>query len=210
MFNSIQDTIHLAKNTFVILGKNKEALKPTFAQIKIGLGLYLLFLIGIIAVFFTDIAAKFFIIIELVMIFFIMIIVFPFIKIYYRAAQSWIVFNTFAGKNISYKEGLDRAGRNKGDIITLGILDFIFTALSSSLKRGTGRGGLFALLNIILFILGKAIEEGWDLVGNYLLPASIVQNKSVMEALPELKNIKNNVPGALVGVFGVDFVGDAL
>jgi len=51
MFNSIQDTIHLAKNTFVILGKNKEALKPTFAQIKIGLGLYLLFLIGIIFIF---------------------------------------------------------------------------------------------------------------------------------------------------------------
>jgi len=46
------------------------------------------------------------------------------------------------------------------------------------------------------------------LVGHFLLPGSIIPEKTVGEAISDIKEIRNNVPGALVGVFGIDFVGD--
>lgn len=141
-----------------------------------------------------------------------MLFVFPFVKMYYRAAQCWIVYHT-SGNNISYKEGLSRARQNKWDIFILGLWDILLNALAKKLKDSsrTQRVGFLGLIfSIILLLLGKAVEEGWDLAGHYLLPASIIQEQNVGQALPELKNIKKNVPGALAGVFGFDFTGDAV
>jgi hypothetical protein len=207
-FDNINDTIQLAKNTFVVLGKNTDALKPTFTQIKLGLSFYILFLVSIAMLYYTTGITQTIAVYAIILFFFLAIPLFPFIKMYYKASQSWIVYNTFTGKNVSYKDGLARAGKNKGDIITLGIFDILFSALSQRLKSGTGRGGAFVIVNVILWIFGKTVEEGWDLIGHYLLPASIIQEKNVGEVLPEINSIKNNVPGVLAGVFGFDFAGD--
>lgn len=130
---------------------------------------------------------------------------------YYRAAQSWIVYHTFKGENISYKEGLSRARKNLLDIFLLSSLELVFGAISRKLKSGSQQsGGLWSLLNLLLIIAGAAVEEGWDLMGNYLLPGSIIPEKNLGEAISNIKDIKENVPGALVGVFGIDFVGNAV
>jgi len=121
-----------------------------------------------------------------------------------------VYLSSSKGKNVSYKDGLSRAKENKGDIFILGLLDILLTALARKLKHGTGRGGLWQILNIVLWLLGKAVEEGWDLIGHFLLPASIIEDKNVGEVLPEIKNLKNNVTGALAGVFGFDFAGDLI
>ena len=152
--------------------------------------------------------AKTYAFLALILFLILLIPIFPFIKIYYRSAQIWITYNTFTGKNVTYQDGLERAKENKGDIFLFGLFDIILTALARQLKQGTRKGGLYILLNILMWIIGEIIEEGWDLIGHYLLPAAIIQDKNVKEVLPEVKNIKNNVPGALTGVFGFDFVGD--
>ena len=65
------------------------------------------------------------------------------------------------------------------------MFDILLRALANKLKQGTRKDGLWIILDIIMKIAGKVVEEGWDLIGHYLLPASIIKEQSVMEALPE-------------------------
>jgi len=214
IIQSFQDTIHLLKNTFIVIGKNPAALRPTIAQIIFGASFFVISLVSIAALFISKSGIVWLIAMLLIILSFLFLLfVFPFVKMYYRAAQCWIVYNTFSGTNISYKEGLSRARQNKWDIFILGLWDILLNALAMKLKESSGnqKAGFFgSILSIILLLLGKAVEEGWDLAGHYLLPASIIQEQNVGQALPELKNIKKNVPGALAGVFGFDFAGDAV
>lgn len=207
--DTFRDTIQLLKNTFVIIAKNPAIFRPTITQIVIGIILWILAISSFIAFFYTTGTAL--LIAILIFIFSVLLLIlFPFIKMYYRAAQCWIVYHTFRGKKISYKEGLARAKQNKKDIFILGLLDILLTALSRKLKEGTGKGGLWAILNMLMWIAGAAVEEAWDLVGHFLLPGSIIPEKTVGEAISDIKNIKKNVPGALVGVLGIDFAGDLI
>ena len=215
LIQSFQDTIYLLKNTFVVIGKNPAALRPTIAQLTLALGFFITILVSIAAIllfqksFFIPMIAMLLIFISFVFLFFI----FPFVKMYYRAAQCWIVYHTFSGNNISYKEGLSRARQNKWDILILSLCDIILNAFAMKLKessRNQKPGFLGLIFSIILMLLGKVVEEGWDLAGHYLLPASIIKEQNVGQALHELKDIKKNISGTLTGVFGFDFVGDVI
>ncbi len=214
IIQSFQGTINLLKNTFVVIGKNPAILRPTITQIILLSGFFVILLASILALFFAKSGIVIFIaIILIVLSVLFLLILFPFVKMYYRAAQCWIVYHTFTGNNISYKEGLSRARQNKLDIFILGLWDILFNALAKTIENSSKKqrsGFLGFILNILLWLLAKTIEEGWDLAGNYLLPASIIKEQNVGQALDELKNIRSNVPAALTGVFGFDFVGNAL
>ncbi|HWQ96327.1 MAG TPA: hypothetical protein VN368_03030, partial [Candidatus Methylomirabilis sp.] len=183
IIQSFQDTIYLLKNTFVVIGKNPATLRPTVAQIILASSIFIILLVSIVVLFLPNsgsvsLIATLLIILSFLFLFF----VFPFVKMYYRAAQCWIVYHTFSGKNISYNEGLSRARQNKWDIFILTLWDFLLNALAAKLKESsrTQRAGfLGSILSIILLLLGKAVEEGWDLAGHYLLPASIIQEQNV-------------------------------
>ena len=209
-FDLLNDTLGLMKNTFVVMGKNPAILRPTLTQIMLGLIFYLILITSAVAIIFTTGAVQIASIYVFIIFFMLLVPIFPYIKMYYRAAQSWIVYNTFTGKNISYKQGIKRANKNKGDIFILATFDILLTALARKLKQGTGRGGLYIILNMLMWIIGKIVEEGWDLIGHYLLPASIIHEKNVGEVLPDIPKIKKNVPGALAGVFAFDFSGDLI
>ncbi len=210
IFDSFKDTMQLLKNTFVVIGRNPAIFRPTVAQIIIFGIFYAIFIASIIAVYLATgvmtLIAFFGILIAL----FIIIPLFPYIKVYYNAAQCWIVYHTFTGHNISYDDGLKRAKENKMDIFVIGTIDIVLTWIANKLKERSNKGGIWVVVGLLLKLLAKGIEEGWDLIGHYLLPAAIIQDKSVREVLPDIKNIKNNVPGALVGVFGIDFAGNML
>jgi len=209
-FESINDTLQLLKNTFVVMGRNPAIMKPTLIQILLG-SIFYLFVIGsLVVTLYSSGTIKLIAISVFIFSLMLLLPLFPFIKMYYRAAQSWIVYNVFIGKKVSYEDGLKRANQNKGDIFVLGVFDILFSALTKRLKAGTGRGGLWVLVNIVMWIIGKAIEEGWDLLGHYLLPATIIEEKNVGEVLPRINDIRKNVPGALAGTFAIDFAGDAV
>ncbi len=215
VIQSFQDTMYLLKNTFVVIGKNPAILRPTIAQIIWAAAFFALLLASIIAMIFIKsgpipfIVAMIFLValISIPFSIFFLLFLFPFVRMYYRAAQCWMVYHTIAGNNISYKEGLSRARQNKLDIFILGLWDIFLNAIVKRLKYiGIGAG----FLGFIFQLLGKVVEEVWDLAAHYLLPAAIIKEQNVGQALPELKNIKNNVPAALTGVFGFDLAGDAL
>jgi hypothetical protein len=229
--SSLGDSINLIKQTFLVVKKNPAIVSPTFRELLIVIVLYVLAAIGLIgyvltfifvqsdstvvfsilgtdysysAAGFTSIASTLFYVFGIILLF-----LFPFVKTYYRAAQSWMVYETFTKGTGTFKDGISRARKNMGDIFALTIIDILVNALSRQLKSGgKGKGIIGIILGIILFFIARFIEEVWDLVGHYLLPATIIEDKNIIEAIPSLKNMRNNVPGALVGVFGIDFAGD--
>jgi hypothetical protein len=197
---SFHDTLGLLKSTFTIIRQNKAILKPTLVQayIAAGLGFVLLAsLIGLI-VGAWELSLPFLVFSMLVF-----ICIFPFIKTFFRAAQVWLVYTTYSGEPVPYREGISRARANIRDILTLGALDIVLTAFSRHLKNG--QKGIFGAIRNLL---GKLLEDGWDLANHFLLPASIIREKRAMEVAKELKYIRNNIPAALAGVFGLDFAGD--
>lgn len=177
LMDTFRDTTQLIKNTFVVMAKNPAIFRPTLTQIEIGVILWILAIGSFIAFFYTTGGALLLAI--LIFLFTVLLLLlFPFIKMYYRAAQCWIVYQTFTGKPISYKDGLARAKQNIKDIFILAFLDVLLTALARKLKQGTGRGGLWLIVNSILQMVGAVIEEAWDLVGHFLLPGSIIPEKT--------------------------------
>ena len=210
MFDNIKDTLNLLKYTFVLIGKNPEIIKPTTAQVKIALLPYALLVLSILSLVFGGFILGGFLLLMIPVFILFLALVFPFIKTYYNAAQCWIVYKTFTGKGATYADGIARAKENRSDTFWIGLFTIIFPALANRLKAGTGqRGGiLVTVINGLMHLLGKTVEEGWDLIGNFLLPASIISENTVVDTLPEINNIRKNVPGALAGVFGIDFVGN--
>ncbi len=204
--DALKDTLHLLKSTFVLIKRNPDILKPTIAQIIVSLVLAALFAASIVGLIIPyenirAIAASAMILLVLTLLFII-----PFIFTYYRAAQCWIVYKTFAGRQVTYREGIRRARQNMWDIIAIGALSILF-ALAAGVVRGKGgQHGLGVIIRTALHAVAKVIEEIWDLLGNYLLPAAIILEKHVGEAFADIKHMRNNIPGALAGVFGIDFV----
>jgi hypothetical protein len=128
--DTFRDSIYLLENTFVVMGKNPAILRPTLTQLVIGVILWIL-AIGSFAAFFYTTGAALALLILVFLFSVLLLLLFPFIKMYYRAAQCWIVYHTFTGKTISYKDGLARANENKKDIFVLGLLDIPYMFKSS-------------------------------------------------------------------------------
>ena len=200
LFEYFHDTINLLKNTFQIIAKNKKIILPTF-RILIAGGIFLgLLILGVILSFFNGVLGWILIVAGLILIMF----VFPFLKTYYQAAQVWITYKAFKGEMVSYKDGTDRAKQNKGDIFSLTFFGMIASFVAGKLRNSKG------FVGFILKFLARIVDEGWDLVSSFLLPACIIQEQKVMEVIRDLKEIKRNVPGTLAGVFGLDFAGDMI
>ncbi len=196
-FDSLKDTGNLVKQTFVMIGKNPEIFKPTIAQIVIGLIFYIIILISLAFMFLTQTLQSIGVILLLISVLFLFFI-FPFMRIYYKAAQCWVVYNTVSGRQCAYKEGIARARKNKWDIFVIGLIDIIVGIVVSKIRESKS-----FLAKIVAAIIGEA----WDLIGNFLLPAAIIKDQTVRQAVPELKNLRKNIPGAVAGTLGFDFVG---
>jgi hypothetical protein len=50
----------------------------------------------------------------------------------------------------------------------------------------------------------------WDLVKNFSLPAIVIDRASLHEIPKRLRMVKKNVPGALVGILGIDLFGSVI
>ena len=87
------------------------------------------------------------------------------------------------------------------------LLGFVDLAVALMNKRGGENKGV---VGIVTGLPMGALTEAWDLLNHYMIPAVVVEDKPLKELLPEIKALRNNVPATLVGVFGIDFAGDAL
>jgi hypothetical protein len=211
-FQSIGDTGNLIKQTFQIIQKNPSIIKPTILEgilLAIGLVCFLGAVLGtfFLAAVFPALASISGILFYAVI--FLFIFLFPFLGRYLHAAQAWMVYETFTGTPATFSQGMARAGKKVGGIVLITFIDVVVGNLVSRARnKSGGRNGIIGfIIGIFLAIFAKALEEAWDLIGNYLLPAFVIEEKKVMEVVKTIPNMKNNIPAALVGVFGIDFVG---
>lgn len=131
----------------------------------------------------------------------------PFSFFYYtrqKADQSWIVYNTLTGQNITYKEAHSHTSLHKGKLRLVALVDILVAYTKS---QNNSRKGILGILTT-LFI--GFLTEVWDLLSHYLLPSVVIEEKSIKEIVPEIKSLKSNVPATLTGVFGIDFVGNVV
>lgn len=197
-----KDTGYLLKHSFLIIGRDRDILTPTIRLIVYSFVLLSL-VFGSVLTFLLNSFVGF----GVLTLFFSIFILLPyrfFFDARRRAAQSWIVFNTITGEDIDYKDAMERTKTEKNKLRVVALVDILF-AWGKFSKGGRG-GPLGILINIFLSALG----EVWDLLGNFMVPAVVVERKPLKELAPQLKSLKNNIPGALVGVFGIDFVGDTI
>ncbi len=198
----LKDTGFLIKNSFTIIGKDKDIKTPTIHMIVLSI-LIIVFIYSSILMF---ILGKFVIVGVLLLLLTVFILI-PF-RFFYntrqKADQSWIVYNTICGKDISYKDAHNHTKSEKGKLRIIAFVDILISYANS--QKGNKKGIVGILINLFLSFL----NEVWDLLSHYMLPAIVIEQKPLKEIIPEIKSLKNNVPATLVGVFGIDFVGSVI
>ncbi len=198
----LKDTGFLIKNSFTIIGKDKDIKTPTIHMIVLSILITTFIFISLYTFF-----SKQFVFVGILLLLFTLFILVPF-KFFYdirqKADQSWIVYNALAGKDISYSDAHEYTKSQKRNLRLIAFVDILVKYAGT--RRGRKKGIMGFLINLFL----TALVEVWDLLSHYMLPAVVIEQRPLKEIVPELKALKNNVPATLVGVFGIDFVGNVV
>ncbi len=198
----LKDTGFLIKNSFTIIGKDKDIKTPTIHMIVLSIIMRTLIYLSI----FFFIIGKF-TLVGILLILFTFFILKPFSYFYYvrqKANQSWIVYNTTCGQDISYADAHSHTKTQKSKLRVIAFVDLVMGYIKS--QNGNRKGILGILIGLFLSFL----DEVWDLLSHYMIPSVVIEQKSLKEIIPEIKSLKTNVPATLTGVFGIDFVGNVI
>lgn len=199
----IKDTGYLLKNSFKVIGKDEDIIKPTIRMAVYSSIMTILLFLSVAFIFLGGTFAA----IGIVLLFF-TIIILGFYKYFYyikqKACQSWIVYNTITGKDISYADSKEHIKSEKGKLRFIAFVDLIMAHVKNTRGQKQGIKGIL----ISLFLSG--LVEIWDLLSHYMIPAVVIEKKPLKEIVPQIKALKDNVPATLVGVFGIDFVGNVV
>lgn len=188
---------NLAKSTLSVIGKDEDIVKPWFRM--------LIYNFIMVSGFFYGVMGWWF---ELPLegwVFFLAIALFIYKYFYYNKQEmrmSRIVYETVIGNDPSYKGSVSACKEIQSTTRKIAWLDIAMRFI----KRGKLFGGGMLMILVRLFISG--LEEAWDLVNHYLLPSVAVDKMDITPAVKKMKKLKDQVPEALVGVFGIDFLGD--
>ncbi|HBP41448.1 MAG: hypothetical protein ACTJG4_11700 [Vreelandella alkaliphila] len=187
---------YLLKHTFTIIGRDTDILSPI-----IRMSVYAAF---VVVLFFAGIAA---IIVGMggtgTLLLLAMVIVFVYKFFYYNHQElrlSRLVYDTACGRDATVQGARKELADVKGRARILGLIDMANVWVV--LKRGNG--GLITRL-----ILG-ALVEIWDLVNHFLLPVFAIDKLSFREGGERLHTLRDHVPETLVGVFGIDIMGNVV
>jgi len=197
----LKDTAFLLKHTFTVVGKDEDIKTPTIRMgiltsiiITLVYSSFLLFFLGSIGY-------------GVLVLLFTLFILIPF-RFFFdtiqSASQSWIVYNTICGKDISFQDAHNHTKKQKGRLRLVALVDLLVAYANS--QRGDKKGFVGVLVSIFL----AALREVWDLLKHYLIPSIVIEQKPLKETIPKIKALRNNVPATLTGVFGIDFVGNVV
>ena len=202
--NRMKDTGFLIKNSFTIIGKDEDIKTPLIKMIIFTTIIRIIFFISLIPIFSAFAHESINLIAFSIFTWIILVtIIIPyrfFYDIRQKANQSWIVYNTLCGKDISYQDAVNHTKSEKGKLRLIGFVD-LFLKYSKA-----GRNENNFLVNLLLGFL----EEVWDLLSHFMLPSIVIEQKKLKDIVPDLKSLKENVPATLTGVFGLDFAGSAI
>lgn len=195
--NRMTSVFHLFKNTFTVIGRDDDIIKP-FYRMMIYTGLMVFFFFYFVFSFWYDLPLA-------GLLFFFGILLFLYKYFYFNKQEirmSWIVYKTITGYDPSYKESVAISKELKSQVRKMAWVD-IGMAIASKSKSSGKKGILSSIINLIISGLG----EVWDLINHYLLPSVAIDKLDIKPAIEKMKKLKDQVPETLVGVFGIDFLG---
>ena len=195
----MSSVFHLFKNTFVVIGRDDDILKPFYRMLIYVSVMVILFFYGVFG-FWFDLPFQF-------LAFFIAFLLFLYKYFYYNKQElrmSWIVNEVIIGNDPGYKESVAVSKAMKSQIRKIAWMDI---AMAVANKRKSNEKGFMAgLINLIIAGLG----EVWDLINHYLIPSVAIDKLDIKPAIEKMKKLKDQVPETLVGVFGIDFLGKVI
>ncbi|MCG2588475.1 hypothetical protein [Rhodohalobacter sulfatireducens] len=195
--NRMTSVFHLFKNTFVVIGRDDDIIKP-FYRMMIYSALMVTFFFYFVFSFWYDLPFA-------GLLFFFAILLFLYKYFYFNKQEirmSWIVYEAITGHDPSYKESVSISKELKSQVRKMAWIDIGMAIANKS--KSTGKQGLMSgIINLIISGLG----EVWDLINHYLLPSVAIDKLDIKPAVEKMKNLKDQVPETLVGVFGIDFLG---
>ncbi|MFT4308104.1 MAG: hypothetical protein ACMXYM_01930 [Candidatus Woesearchaeota archaeon] len=198
-----KDTLGLVKTTLTVFGADADVKKPIIGMIVLDVILVWLVLGGFTLALFAGIGGVGSIGIPILLIF-LGIMIYPF-RVFYdafqRAKVSALGYDVARGEDATIPKAKERIRPIRGTLFMLGLIDMIVNMMKS---RSRGGGGI---VGIIVTILVAVLAEVWDLISNFLLPAVVIEQKGPKHVVSELKELKRNIPAALVGVLGFDAFG---
>jgi hypothetical protein len=202
-----QDTLFLLKNTYSLLGRNPALLKPVTQIILVSLILSTLFWGSILSLFLVTKTVAVGLVGVLIAFILYFWSFFYFTELKLRL--SWLACTTACGTKPAFEQSQRMADSVGDKIRLLAFIDMFFKYLGSI--RDTEKQGMWGAIKsfLINLILEGAIEI-WDLVNHYLIPAIAIDRLTLKTAVVQIKDLRNHVPSVLMGVFGIDFVGDVI
>ncbi|PZO39395.1 MAG: hypothetical protein DCF19_14235 [Pseudanabaena frigida] len=203
----LQDTVFLLKNTYSLLGQNPALLKPLIRIILVSLILTTLFWGSVLCLFLgTKTMGVGFAGLLIALILYCWSF-FYFTELKLRL--SWLACTTACGTKPAFGQSQRMVESVGGKIRLLAFLDMFFKYLGS-LRNSEEQGMWGAIKTFLINLLIEGAVEIWDLVNHYLIPAIAVDRLTLKAAVVQIKDLRNHVPSVLMGVFGIDFVGDVI
>ncbi|MEQ8524405.1 hypothetical protein [Gracilimonas sp.] len=186
----------LVKNTFTVIGRDEDIIKPWIRMAIYNFVMVTLFFYFVMGNWYEFPLEGWAL--------FISFLLFLYKHFYHNKQEvrlSWTVNQTIIGEDPSYRGATVYSKKIKSQTRKLAWFDIGMALMEKG--KFVGKGIVNAILNLII----SGIEEVWDLVNHYLLPSVAVDRLEIGESVKKMKNLKNQVPETLVGVFGIDFLG---
>lgn len=187
---------HLFTNTFTILGRDADILKPLYRM--------LIYNFVMVSGFFYALFTIWYDLPFVFLTFTIAFLLFSYKYFYYSRQEtrmSWIVYQSITGHQPTYKESIAITKELKSQVRKIGWID-VGMAFANKTKN-SGKGAMNTIIRLFL----KGLNEVWDLVNHYLIPSVAIDKLDIKPAIQNMKTLKDRVPETLLGVFGIDFLG---
>ncbi|MDA1196859.1 MAG: hypothetical protein O2779_02760 [Nanoarchaeota archaeon] len=199
LHDRLKDTLFVLKHSFSVIGKDNGIMRPAvhaaffsfFITTLFFFSLFVLFLredmllgwIGIASVFFIFLPWRYVYIVR------------------QKACTAVIAYAAVGDHAVSYRDSYKHTHELRNHFGIIAMIDFMlhFSGRYKSHKRGMLAGFLNKLC--------PHLADVQDLLSHYMLPAVIIEGKSLHELADELKSLKEAVPEDYHEAFGVDFSG---
>lgn len=198
----LKDTLGLVKTTLTIFGKDADVIKPIIGMIVFQTIVSAATIIGFALLIFASAGLGSGLVgFLLVLLGIVLAPVALFYDAFQRAKVCALGYDVARGEDATIPKAKEQIRPIRGTLFLLGLIDL---AVSTMRSQSRNRGGIIGIISMILIAV---LAEVWDLISNFLLPAVVIEQKGPKEVVGELKELKRNVPAAIVGVLGFDLFG---
>jgi hypothetical protein len=123
-----------------------------------------------------------------------------------RSLQVWLTYSFITRGQCNTVEAEMKVASQKWSIRGLALIELLFASRSRS-NNNDRPAGVIEGIGRMLFSI---VETLFDVSEDYLLPAVVIEQSSLKDLAPKLKQLKSNVPAVLAGAFVFDLFGSAI